>query len=257
MSRRPTRRGVAATFAALGGTLLSGCGRISESTRVRGVVESAETLNRNVQRLLQRRSALAPEFQPADISKVFKPNGESEPQNPDYLKLVADGFAGYRLEVGGLVERPLSLSLAELRAAPSRTQITRHDCVEGWSCIGQWKGARLGPLMQRAGLKPRARFLVFWCFDEWEGPPGRGQPYYESIDLVDAFHPQTILAYEMNGQTLPMAHGAPLRLRVERQLGYKMAKFVRRIEAVDRFDAIRGGKGGFWEDRGYDWYAGI
>ena len=137
---------------------------------------------------------------------------------------------------------------------PSRTQITRHDCVEGWSCIGKWKGAVLGPLLQQVGLKQNARYVVFYCADPMEGQESK---YYESIDLEDAFHPQTILAYEMNGQTLPIPHGAPLRLRVERQLGYKMAKYIMRIELVESFKHIAGGKGGWWEDRGYTWYAGI
>ena len=136
---------------------------------------------------------------------------------------------------------------------PSRTQITRHDCVEGWSAIGKWTGAQLGPLLQSVGLKPDARYLMFHCADTL-GPDGK---YYESIDLIDAFHPQTILAYDMNGATLTEPHGAPLRLRVERQLGYKHAKYVIRIEAVSSFAKMRGGRGGFWEDLGYEWYAGI
>ncbi|HTI67063.1 MAG TPA: molybdopterin-dependent oxidoreductase [Caulobacteraceae bacterium] len=258
MSDGLNRRGwLARTLALAGAAVLAGCEKVSESPKALAVAGAAETLTLKVQRLLQQRTALAPEFDEADISPFFKPNGETEPQNPDYLKHVAAGFADFRLEVGGLVERPLRLSLAELRAAPARTQITRHDCVEGWSCIGKWTGARLGPLLQRAGLKPATRYIVFHCADEWYGPPGSGTPYYESLDLVDAFHPQTILAYEMNGQVLPMAHGAPLRLRVERQLGYKHAKFVMRIEAVDSLAGFGGGKGGFWPDQGYEWYAGI
>jgi len=251
------RRFVTRAMAAAGAAVLAGCERVAEQPAIRGFVQSAEGLNLRLQRLLQNRTALAQEFTPADISPVFKANGETYPSTPEYEHLANRDFAEYRLEIGGLVERPLSLSLADLRAAPARSQITRHDCVEGWSCIGQWKGARLGPLLQRAGLKPQARYVVFWCFDEWDGPPGRGQPYYESIDLIDAFHPQTILAYEMNGEVLPIAHGAPLRLRVERQLGYKMAKYIRRIEAVESFAHIADGRGGYWPDRGYEWYAGI
>jgi DMSO/TMAO reductase YedYZ molybdopterin-dependent catalytic subunit len=136
---------------------------------------------------------------------------------------------------------------------PSRTQITRHDCVEGWSAIGKWKGAELTPLLQSVGLKPEARYLVFHCADTLEP----GARYYESIDLIDAFHPQTILAYDMNDAALTVPHGAPIRLRVERQLGYKHAKYVMRIEAVSSYASIAGGNGGFWEDRGYAWYAGI
>ena len=137
---------------------------------------------------------------------------------------------------------------------PTRTQITRHDCVEGWSAIGQWRGVPLSNVLNLAQISPRARFVVFHCADRLE----RGEdPYYESIDLIDAFHPQTILAYELNGRPLPVANGAPLRLRVERQLGYKQAKYVMRIEVVEQLYAIQGGKGGYWEDRGYKWYAGI
>ena len=244
-------------LAACGAAVLAGCEKVTESARGLAVVGAADGLTLKAQRLIQRRDALAPEFNEDQISKVFKPNGETQPTSPTYVALLAENFADYRLQIGGLVERPLALSLDDLRAAPARTQITRHDCVEGWSCIGKWTGARLGPLLQQAGLKPNARYIVFWCADEWYGPPGSGRPYYESIDLIDAFHPQTILAYEMNGAALPMAHGAPLRLRVERQLGYKMAKFVMRIEAVESLAHIEGGKGGFWPDQGYEWYAGI
>ena len=161
------------------------------------------------------------------------------------------------IEIDGLVERPAKLSLQELRALPAREQITRHDCVEGWSCIGKWKGVKLSALLDGAGLKPNAKYVVFHCFDALEETLDGSGIYYESIDLVDAFHPQTILAYEMNGVTLPLAHGAPLRLRLERQLGYKMAKYIRRIEVVESFAGLGRGNGGFWEDRGYEWYAGI
>ncbi|MGB3022714.1 MAG: molybdopterin-dependent oxidoreductase, partial [Methyloceanibacter sp.] len=146
---------------------------------------------------------------------------------------------------------------AELRAMPARTQITRHDCVEGWSSIGKWTGVPLTALLEKAELKPSARYIVFYCADDLGETGSDDGKYYESVGLEDAFHPQTILAYAMNGAALPIPHGAPLRLRVERQLGYKMAKYVMRIEAVDEIAPIRGGMGGFWEDRGYEWYAGI
>jgi DMSO/TMAO reductase YedYZ molybdopterin-dependent catalytic subunit len=137
---------------------------------------------------------------------------------------------------------------------PSRTQTTRHDCVEGWSAIGSWTGVPLRMLLDLAGLKPEARYIVFHCADVMSN----GKRYYESIDLVDAFHPQTILAWALNDQPLPIGNGAPLRLRVERQLGYKHAKYVERIEAVSDLSVVAGGKGGFWEDDyGYQWYAGI
>src|SRR5208337_3593643 len=121
-----------------------------------------------------------------------------DPDDPDYVAFRENGFLDWRLEVGGLVERPMKLSLADLRALPSRAQITRHDCVEGWSCIGQWKGAQLSALLTAAGLKPQVRYLAFFCADSLDEMPGANDRYYESIDLVDAFHPQTILAYEMN-----------------------------------------------------------
>ena len=177
------------------------------------------------------------------------------PNNPTYRALAANGFADYRLEVGGLVERPMKLTLAEIRALPSRTQITRHDCVEGWSAIGKWKGARLSALLEAVHLKPNARYVVFHCADPMED--NGTSLYYESVDLEDAFHPQSILAYELNGETLPIKNGAPLRLRLERQLGYKMAKYVMRLEIVEDLSRIAGGKGGYWEDQGYEWYAGI
>jgi DMSO/TMAO reductase YedYZ molybdopterin-dependent catalytic subunit len=252
------RRGwLRAGLASVGALALAACDKITNSPKGIAVLQSAEGLTRRVQRLVVDRKALAREFTPADISSDFRPNGSIDPQDPDYLALKAKAFADYRLVIDGLVERPLSLSLADLRGLPSRTQITRHDCVEGWSSIGKWTGARLGPLLDRAGLKPNARYIVFHCGDTLEQTlDGSGQ-YYESIDLIDAYHPQTILAYAMNDMPLPVAHGAPLRLRVERQLGYKHAKYVMRIEAVDDFRHLGRGNGGFWEDRGYEWYAGI
>ncbi len=201
-----------------------------------------------------RRSTGRPTF-----SKYFKPNGSQDDYNlpPHYLELERADWQGWRLQVDGLVERPMSFSLADLEALPARTQITRHDCVEGWSCIGGWTGPQLARILARARLEPEARYLVFHCADELPRYFDGKDLYYESIDLVDAFHPQTILAYRLNGAPLTIAHGAPLRLRVERQLGYKMAKFVRRIEAVESFAGIGGGRGGYWEDEGYEWYAGI
>lgn len=187
------------------------------------------------------------------MSPLFRVNGTSDPGTDDYAAHVANGFADWRLAVDGMVADPLSLSLAQIRAAPHRTQITRHDCVEGWSAIGQWTGIPLGLLLRRAKLLSNARYIVFHCADQIGGAP-----YYESIDLVDAFHPQTILAWVMNGQSLSVGHGAPLRLRVERQLGYKQAKYVMRVQAVPTLAGLYGGKGGYWEDNvGYQWYAGI
>ncbi len=238
----------------LGGLALSGCDPLSRSPDFRYFLKNGEGLTMAAQRALMFGQPLAREFSERDISRVFKANGTKDPNTPAYNALAADGFNAWRLRVDGLVERPQSFSLADLRALPSRTQITRHDCVEGWSAIGKWQGAQLGPLLQSAGLKPNARFAVMHCADNYGGG---ADMYYESIDLIDGFHPQTILAYSLNGQPLEIAHGAPLRLRVERQLGYKQAKYLMRIEIVERLDAFGRGKGGYWEDRGYEWYAGI
>jgi len=165
----------------------------------------------------------------------------------DYLDAVADRM------LPGLVDRPLRLSLADIGAFPQRAQITRHDCVEGWSAIGKWQGPMLGNVLKAAGVRTSARYIVFTCADLWGGAP-----YYESIDLIDAFHPQTILAWAMNDKRVSVGHGAPIRLRVERHLGYKNAKYVMRIDAVASLAGIGLGKGGYWEDHvNYDWYAGI
>jgi DMSO/TMAO reductase YedYZ molybdopterin-dependent catalytic subunit len=169
---------------------------------------------------------------------------------------VANQFADWRLKVDGLVEKPLEFTMAQLQALPSRTQITRHDCVEGWSCIGQWKGVRLSHLLNMARLKPEAKFVVFHCLDQMDEDDDETM-YYESAELDDAFHEQTILAYELNGKPVPVENGAPLRARIERQLGYKQPKYLYRIELVDSFAKIAGGKGGYWEDQGYNWYGGI
>src|SRR5271156_440332 len=261
MERKPglSRRQMLARVVMGGAVLgLAGCDRLSNNPTSLSVLDAAENLTRRVQRaLLAPRDALAPEYGPADISTKFKPNGSTDPDDPDYVKARDENFANWKLDIGGLVDKPMQLSLADLRNLPSRTQITRHDCVEGWSCIGKWKGTLLGPILKTAGLKPSARYIAFYCADTLEQTlDGTGQ-YYETIDLVDAFHPQTILAYEMNDEPLPVANGAPLRLRVERQLGYKMAKYVMRIEAIESYSKISRGNGGFWEDRGYEWYAGI
>ena len=241
--------------AGLGALTLAGCQKLSESTWFPKILGAGEKATYKVQRLLLPRKAMAQEFADADRSPQFRSNGTSTPKNPQYQALAANGFADFRLEVGGLVDRPMSFSLADLRALPRRTQTTRHDCVEGWSAIGKWTGVRLGALLETVRPKPNVRYVVFHCADPME--EDGSSPYYESIDMEDAFHPQTILAYEMNDQTLPVANGAPLRLRLERQLGYKMAKYVMRLELVEDYSKIAGGKGGYWEDQGYEWYAGI
>ena len=246
------RRLIASLAMGGGGLLLSGCDALNENARFRGLLGAAEGWNDGVQRTLAG-TALAREYRPADMSPVFRANGTVRVENADYRASAARGFADWALLVDGLVAHPLRLPLSALQAMPQRAQITRHDCVEGWSAIGKWQGPQLGPILQLAGILPAARYIVLHCADRFGATP-----YYESIALDDALHPQTILAWMMNDAPLTEAHGAPLRLRVERQLGYKHAKFVMRVEARDRIDNLYGGRGGYWEDAGqYSWYAGI
>ena len=296
----------------MGTALLGGCDRFAGTETGQRTLKVGEDANAYVQRLLMSPATMAREFPASMISPWFKPNGTIDPPDRAYRALAAQKFSDFRLTVDGLVQTPLALSLADLRVLPARTQITRHDCVEGWSCIGQWSGVPLAEVLKKAGLKPQARYAVFHCADtleyagsqdgasllrpghpgavrdayiqlaaaeDWGGAPtatdapkddwGQGSPasepedkripirYYESIDLYDAVNPQTILAYDLNGKPLPVSNGAPLRLRVERQLGYKQAKYVMRVEMVESLAGIGQGAGGYWEDRGYEWYAGI
>lgn len=301
------RRLLTAGAGLVGSAVLAGCDRFAATDQGQRALGLGEDANLYVQRLLMSGTTTAREFPEAMISPWFKPNGSIDPPDRAYKAMAANKFADFKLKVDGLVETPLSLSLADLRALPSRTQITRHDCVEGWSCIGKWSGVQLSEILKKAGLKPQARYAVLHCADtleyasmdgswlkpshpsavreahaayvqlaaagDWGGSPtgaasdgdaaddaAEGQRpvrYYESIDLFDAFNPQTILAYDLNGKALPVSNGAPLRLRVERQLGYKNAKYVMRVEMVSSLAGIGAGKGGYWEDRGYEWYAGI
>lgn len=244
------RRGV---LAGLGALWVAGCNKVAESDAGAKLLSAAEKWHMGAHRLLNDRRALAPEYPRSAVSPYFRGNGSTDPQNGDYPRHASEGFANWRLEVGGLVATPLSLSLENIRKLPQRTQVTRHDCVEGWSAIGEWTGPQLSLLLEAAGLRPEARYIVFRCADEY-----KGTAYYESIDLIDAFHPQTIIAHKLNGEPLPIRNGAPLRMRIERQLGYKQAKFVQAIEAVASLQDIGEGQGGYWEDRsGYQWYAGI
>jgi DMSO/TMAO reductase YedYZ molybdopterin-dependent catalytic subunit len=242
--------------AALAGlaTLVTGaCGKIADSRVGRGAVSAADEWHRRAQRFLIGGDALAAEFDRSQISPFFRGNGSVTVDTPDYAAHLAGGFADWRLLVTGLVRHPLSLSLDNIRRLPQRTQVTRHDCVEGWSAIGEWTGPQLATILRGAGLLPTARYIVLRCADTLDGAR-----YYESIDLADAFHPQTIIAHALNGVPLPERNGAPLRLRVERQLGYKHAKYLTGIEAVASLAGIGDGNGGYWEDRsGYQWYAGI
>jgi DMSO/TMAO reductase YedYZ molybdopterin-dependent catalytic subunit len=232
---------------------LAGCDNLTQSSWFPSILNKTEKLTERAQRAVTPANALAKEYGDADISRVFPANGNTDPGTVDYAGHVAKNFSEWAVEVSGLAHAPRSWSLAALKELPSRTQITRHDCVEGWSAIGKWTGVPLGDLMRKVQPLPNAKFAVFHCADVDED----GMPYYESMALADCYHPQTILAYELNGTPLDIPHGAPLRLRFERQLGYKQAKYVRRIELVETLSDIGGGKGGYWEDQGYEWYAGI
>jgi len=211
-----------------------------------GLFGIGETLTYGSQRVLMATRSMAREFSRTEISPVAPING-NPPESDDYQQLLAREFSAWRLVVDGLVAKPSSLSLVDLRALPSRTQITHQACEEGWSFIAEWGGVPLSTVLDLVRVRPEARWVVFYPFDE----------YWDSIDIVEARHPQTLLAYSMNGGDLTTGHGAPLRLRVPRQLGYKSIKYLSRITLVDSLDGVENGKGSFSPEIGYSWYAGI
>ena len=256
MDRKPIqmpRRGLLGGLATLGGLSLAGC-REENPPTYGNILRIGDDFTYRAQRLLLPHQALVRHFDHADITSMpaigtTNPGNAKEPAfstdfGEAYDRLRKGGFADWRLEVTGLVARPGAYGLADLKALPARTQITRHTCEEGWSSIAEWTGVPLAALLRHAGMLPKARYVNFQAFDE----------VIDNIDLVDALHPQTILAYGMNGRDLPVGHGAPARLRVETQLGYKSVKFLRRIEVVERFDDF-GKKGNI--QNGWSWYAGI
>jgi DMSO/TMAO reductase YedYZ molybdopterin-dependent catalytic subunit len=196
---------------------------------------------------------LAREYSDADVSPIFRSNGFDPPSDSQYLAWSRDGWRGYRLFVTGLVEAPKSYGLAELRSRFDRVaQITRHDCVEGWSVIGKWTGVRLRDVLADAMPKGEARYVVFHCMDD----DGTGTQYFESLDMHEAAHPQALLAYDLNDRPVPVSNGAPLRLKVPTQLGYKSAKYINKIELVAALGGSLG-NGGYWENEGYEWFAGV
>jgi len=245
MRRRNLLVAMAAAFTA-------GCTKIGKTEWFDALVDGAESWHRGLHRIGGARIHLAPEYARSNISPFFRGNGSQSVDSDAYRAAEAEGFANWTLAVGGLVANPTVLTLAAIRALPQRTQITRHDCVEGWSAIGEWTGPQLSAILEQAQVLPEARYVVFRCADTLGG-----SVYYESCDLDDAFHAQTIVAHQLNGDPLPVINGAPLRLRLERQLGYKHAKYLTGIDLVASLDGIEGGEGGYWEDRGYQWYAGI
>lgn len=241
------------TMGAVSLVALAGCDNLTQSNWFPALLSRTEKLTERAQRAVTPVDALAKEYGEADISVVFPANGNTDPGTEAYADMARNDFAGWNLLIDGLVTTPMLISLAAIKEMPARRQITRHDCVEGWSAIGKWTGVPLGDLMHKVRPLPKARYAVFHCADVDD----EGVSYYESMALEDCYHPQTLLAYELNGKRLDIPHGAPLRLRIERQLGYKQAKYVERIELVESLSGIAGGKGGYWEDQGYEWYAGI
>jgi DMSO/TMAO reductase YedYZ molybdopterin-dependent catalytic subunit len=249
---KPIRRG---SFLVLSGSaLLTGCSSIATSLtfndHFQKVLALPERLNFAV---LGHGQPLAREYSERDIAPDFRQNGFEPPASADYERWSQDGWRGYRLFVTGLVEQPRSYDLPALQSKfPRYSQITRHDCVEGWSVIGKWTGVKLGDLLADCVPTAQARYVVFRCLDD----DGTGTRYYESLNLRQAVHPQALLAYGLNDRPIPVKNGAPLRLKVPTQLGYKSAKYVQHIELVAGLGGDYG-KGGYWEDQNYDWFAGI
>ncbi|MBY8820839.1 molybdopterin-dependent oxidoreductase [Sphingomonas colocasiae] len=248
MTTTPNRRIFLSGLVAAGGVSLAGCRSETYLPPDYGSLFGvSDALSMGAQRLILQRQPLAREFAPSLISRGFPAIGTTLPEDDAYLRDLKTGFATWSLPVEGLVRRPLRLSLAVLKAMPARTQVTAHSCERGWTAIGQWTGVPLAHVLRLAGLRPEARYIVFDSVDGW----------YESLDLFDALHPQTILAHGMNGAPLPVQHGAPVRLRVERHLGYKSIKFINRIRVVESMAGISSGKGSLAAEFGYSWYAGI
>ena len=243
------RQAIISGLTSVGGLLLSGCSRKLPPT-YGNILRTGDTFTYAAHQTLLPGQSLVREYSHEEISS-FPATGTTNPCDPNkpkpsetYRQLQSDSFADWRLALEGLVARPGSYSLADLKRLPSRTQITRHVCEEGWSAIAEWTGVPLSRVLDAAGLLPTARFVSFYSYDDWA----------DSIDMLDALHPQTILAYGMNGRDLPIPHGAPVRLRVETQLGYKSMKYLQRIVVTDQFDD--GGEKGNIQN-GWSWYAGI
>jgi DMSO/TMAO reductase YedYZ molybdopterin-dependent catalytic subunit len=213
-----------------------------------GILGVGETLTYASQRLLTSGQPLAREFKRSEISKVAPVNGPA-PTDETYQALLADGFKDWRLQVEGLIARPTAFSLEELKRLPAESHIILHACEEGWSYIAEWTGVRLSHVLDLVGTRPEARYVAFIPFANTNQNTGVVRALWDSIDMADALHPQTLLAYGMNGAALPADHGAPVRLRLGRQLGYKNTKYLSQIIVTDRMDFYRKGRG--------PWYGGI
>ena len=211
-----------------------------------GIYGPGETLTYAAQRVLTRHSA-AREFASSQISKAPFAN-EVAPLGDEFQRLQADSFAEWRLTVDGMVAKPGAFTLAQIRSYPWRSQVTHLACEEGWSYIAEWIGVPLSHVLELAGTLPQARYVIYRSIQ-----PG----WWESIDMADALHPQTVLAHSMNGGDLPVKFGGPLRLRVPRQLGYKSVKYVTRLTVTDSLKRFGKGLGSSAPEAGYAWYAGI
>jgi DMSO/TMAO reductase YedYZ molybdopterin-dependent catalytic subunit len=246
--RKLIARGIAAAAGASG---IAAAARIADRYGLvppdhGGLYGLGETLTYASQRVLTRHS-LAREFPRSQISKPPFAN-EVAPPKDEYKRLQAGGFADWRLAVDGTVARPLSLSLSDLKTLPVRSQITELACEEGWSYVAEWIGTPLSEVLSMSGVLPQSRYVVYRCIDgEW----------WESIDMADALHPQTLVAYGMNDGDLPFGFGGPLRLRVPRQLGYKSVKYITRLTVTDSLKTFGKGLGSASPEGGYAWYAGI
>lgn len=236
-----------------GAAALAGCARISNAVNDNGTIHAIIGAAQPLNHALIGTHGRAKTYRESDVDAVFRVNGFDTPGDSQYRDLVKSGYAGYRLVVDGAVDAKQVFSLAELRAMQTYAEVTRHDCVEGWSVIGKFAGVPLATILAMAKPAANARYVIFHCFDR--SPDG--DPYYESLDIKEAAHPQTVLALSLNDRPLDPDHGAPVRLRVPTQLGYKSAKWVYRIQVADSFRTLHGGMGGYWEDNGYEWYAGI
>ncbi|MBM63227.1 MAG: molybdopterin-binding protein [Acidobacteria bacterium] len=245
-----SRRNMLSSIPALVGLFSSGCSRdtfIPPTIRT-GLIGVADVLTMSANRFLLSDQPLAREYELSDIAPEFPTWGQTDPQDEEYQQLRSRGFRGWSLPVKGLVRRPTDFTLEQLKQMPARTQITAHVCEQGWSAIGQWTGVPLVQVLNAAGgIKPTARYVMLDTVDGW----------YEGIDLFEVMHPQTILAYNLNGQALPIGNGAPLRLRVERQCGYKNLKFLKSIQVVDSMASFGRGTGGINSDWGFHWFGGV
>lgn len=211
-----------------------------------GIWGVGETLTYATQRMLMAHHSMAREFSRSEISKAIPVSGDPPTKGP-YAEMLSSGFKGWRLPIDGMVARPASFSLDDLKRMPMSNQITHQACEEGWSFIAEWHGVRLSDVLKQVGVSAKAKYVVVYAYDG----------VWDSLDLPDAYHPQTFLTYGLNGDDLPAPHGAPLRLRVARQLGYKSVKFLSRITLVDSLKNVGDGKGSISPAYGYSWYAGI